>query len=254
MNKTWLQVKEGIDAAGATADARERALKREVLGAQLRRERDAGVARQRAAASARAQSARRMRSAWAAEDRGLRIFGKDMLRIEAAEARVRDEEVAWMRVVRGGAARRGDAFRVSEAERVRDMGAASAAAAADDGAARWEVLMMSTKGDAARAATAEAHRRAHANRKWDLLQRAEADDASVRAAQSALARKRLAAPGSATSRAAGESWAATYHRDYRDATRRRARADKVRDLQEGDRAAAARAAARAADTMREGVK
>ena len=116
---------------------------------------------------------------------------------------------------------RGDAFRVSEAERVRDMGAASAAAAADDGAARWEVLMMSTKGDAARAATAEAHRRAHANRKWDLLQRAEADDASVRAAQSALARKRLAAPGSASSRAAGESWAATYHRDYRDATRRR---------------------------------
>ena len=39
------------------------------------------------------------------------------------------------------------------------MGAASAAAAADDGAARWEVLMMSMKGDAARAATAEAHRR-----------------------------------------------------------------------------------------------
>ena len=85
-------------------------------------------------------------------------------------------------------------------------------------------------------------------------QRAEAADASVRAAQSALARKRLAAPGSATSRAAGESWAATYHRDYRDATRRRARADKVRDLQEGDRRAAARAAARAAETMREGVK
>ena len=102
--------------------------------------------------------------------------------------------------------------------------------------------MMSTKGTA-RAATAEAHRRAHANRKWDLLQRAEADDATVRAAQSALARKRLAAPGSATSRAAGESWAATHHRDYRDATRRRARADRVRDLQEGDRARRARARA-----------
>ena len=73
-------------------------------------------------------------------------------------------------------------------------------------------------------------------------------------ASSTAGYKRLAAPGSATSRAAGESWAATYHRDCRDATRRRARADKVRDLQEGDRAAAARAAARAAETMREGVK
>ena len=123
VNKTWLQVKEGIDAAGAAADARERALKREVLGAQLRRERDAGVARQRAAASARAQSARRMRSAWAAEDRGLRVFGKDMLRIEAAEARVRDEEEAWMKVVRGGGGR---CDRPRRAERPRPQAARGA--------------------------------------------------------------------------------------------------------------------------------
>ena len=164
VNKTWLQVKEGIDAAGATADARERALKREVLGAQLRRERDAGVAR----AATRAHSRRggccrrgRRRTADSASS-------KDMLRIEARRREGRGRGVDEGRARRRRAARRASASpgRSASATWARRAGGGGRRAAPRGGRC-W---MMSTKATRARGDGGGAPPRPR-QRKWILSER-----------------------------------------------------------------------------------